>query len=131
MYQVHGARGEDPTEAPASGPCPYPAISHEPRIQQLSDDLARLGTRPFHTPLGVMLDEASPTSRCIRCATCDGYPCLLYAKADAQVMAIDPALRHANVSLLTESYVERHLAPSAPVGAAGHPVWRRALRAAK
>lgn len=107
MYRVHGARGEDPTEAPASGPYPYPAISHEPRIQQLSDDLARLGMRPFHTPLGVMLDEASPTSRCIRCATCDGYPCLLYAKADAQVMAIDPALHHANVSLLTESYVER------------------------
>ena len=24
MYQVHGARGEDPTEAPASAPYPYP-----------------------------------------------------------------------------------------------------------
>ena len=39
MYQVHGARGEDPTEPPSSGPYPYPAVSHEPRIQQLSDDL--------------------------------------------------------------------------------------------
>ena len=40
LYQVHGARGEDPTEPPASAPHPFPALSHEPRIQQLSDDLA-------------------------------------------------------------------------------------------
>jgi Choline dehydrogenase and related flavoproteins len=43
MYQVHGARGEDPTDPPASAPYPYPAVSHEPRIQQLSDDLAAAG----------------------------------------------------------------------------------------
>ena len=29
-------RGEDPTEPPRSGPFPYPAVSHEPRIQQLA-----------------------------------------------------------------------------------------------
>ena len=75
LYQVHGERGEDPTEPAASGPYAYPAVSHEPRIQQLSDDLERIGLRPFHTPLGVMLDERSPRkSRCIRCATCDGHP---------------------------------------------------------
>src|SRR3954453_12694254 len=39
LYRVHGARGEDPTEAWASAPYPFPAVSHEPRIQQLSDDL--------------------------------------------------------------------------------------------
>src|SRR4051794_37358369 len=31
LYLVHGERGEDPTEPPASGPYPYPAVSHEPR----------------------------------------------------------------------------------------------------
>ena len=51
MYQVHGARGEDPTEPPASAPYPYPAVSHEPRIQQLHDDLARAGYHPFHSPV--------------------------------------------------------------------------------
>ncbi len=40
LYQVHGARGEDPTEPPSSAPYPHPAVSHEPRIQQLSDDLS-------------------------------------------------------------------------------------------
>jgi len=108
LYHVHGHRGDDPTEPPASTPYPHPAISHEPRIQQLSDDFARLGLRPFHTPLGVMLNEKDPhTSRCIRCETCDGFPCLVYAKSDAQVCAVDPALEHSNVTLLTDAYVER------------------------
>ena len=57
MYQVHGARGEDPTEPPASAPYPFPAVSHEPRIQQLHDDLARAGYHPFHAPCGIMLNE--------------------------------------------------------------------------
>ena len=74
LYHVHGARGEDPTEPSASTPYPYPAVSHEPRIQDLSDHLAAQGLRPFHTPLGVMLDETNRnTSRCIRCNTCDGF----------------------------------------------------------
>ena len=36
MYHVHGLRGRDPTEPPASGPYPCPPVSNEPRIQQLS-----------------------------------------------------------------------------------------------
>ena len=107
LYHVHGNAGEDPTEPERSTPYPHPAVSHEPRIQQLSDDFAQMGLRPFHTPLGVMLDEKNPqASRCIRCETCDGFPCLVYGKSDAQVCAIDPALQHSNVTLLTDSYVE-------------------------
>jgi choline dehydrogenase-like flavoprotein len=106
LFEVHGQRGEDPTEPHASGPYPFSAISHEARIQQLSEDFAALGMKPFHTPLGVRLDERSPhTSKCIRCSTCDGFPCLIHAKSDAQVMCVEPALRHANVSLLRNSIV--------------------------
>src|SRR3954447_3902719 len=47
LYQVHGARGEDPTEPSASAPYPFPAVSHEPRIQELSDGLATEGLHPF------------------------------------------------------------------------------------
>jgi choline dehydrogenase-like flavoprotein len=108
LYQVHGERGEDPTDPPASAPYNHPPVSHEPRIQQLSEDFAAQGLRPFHTPLGVMLDEAHPrTSRCIRCNTCDGFPCLVHAKADAEVLAVSPALEHPNVTLMTNAYVER------------------------
>ena len=108
LYHVHGNRGEDPTEPPARCCYPHPAVSHEPRLQQLSDDFERLGLRPFHTPLGVMLDEEnSHASKCIRCGTCDGFPCLVSAKSDAQVCAVDPALKHPNVTLMTDTYVER------------------------
>ena len=108
LYHVHGERGVDPTEPPASGPYPYPAVSHEPRIQQLADDFARQGLRPFHVPLGIMLDERAPQSSvCIRCATCDGHPCLVGAKSDAQVVCVDPALAHPNATLVTGAYVER------------------------
>jgi choline dehydrogenase-like flavoprotein len=108
LYHVHGERGVDPTEPPASGPYPYPAVSHEPRIQQLADDFARQGLRPFHVPLGIMLDERDPQkSPCIRCATCDGHPCLVGGKSDAQVACVDPALAHPNAMLLTGAYVER------------------------
>src|SRR5947199_156236 len=108
LYQVHGLRGSDPTEPPASAPYLHPPLSHEPRIQQLVDDLTRIGQRPFHMPVGVMLDEQSPRqSRCIRCDTCDGFPCLVYAKADAQVICVDPALAHPNVTLVTDAYVSR------------------------
>ena len=102
LYQVHGARGEDPTEPPSSAPYPFPAVSHEPRIQQLSDDLAAAGLHPFHAPCGIMLNEANmPYSACVRCATCDGFPCLVHAKSDAEVLAVRPALEYPNVTLMT------------------------------
>ena len=108
LYHVHGERGVDPTEPPASGPYAHPPVSHEPRMQQLNDDFARLGLKPFHVPLGVQLDEKDRrTSKCIRCDTCDGFPCLIEAKSDAQVICVDPALQYPNVTLLTNSLVER------------------------
>jgi len=108
MYHVHGERGEDPTDPHASAPYPHPAVSHEPRLEQLAQDFARSGLKPFHTPLGIQIDEKNPNrSPCIRCATCDGFPCLVRAKADAQVLAVDPALEFPNVTLLTNAFVER------------------------
>ncbi len=52
VYLVHGEAGEDHTEPPRSGPFPHPAVSHEPRIQQLADDFERVGHHPFHLPIG-------------------------------------------------------------------------------
>ena len=105
---MHGNRGEDPTEPWSSAPYRYPAVSHEPRIQHLAEDFERAGLKPFHVPLGIMIDEKNPrTSACIRCNTCDGHPCLINAKADAQVVCVDPALNHENVSLLTDAQVMR------------------------
>ena len=43
LYTVHGQRGADPTEAWATNDYPWPAISHEPRIEQLAHDLKGAG----------------------------------------------------------------------------------------
>jgi choline dehydrogenase-like flavoprotein len=108
LYQVHGARGEDPTEPPASAPYPFPAVSHEPRIQQLSDDLEAAGLHPFHAPCGVMLEEGNMAfSRCVRCNNCDGFPCVVHAKSDAEVVSVRPAIEHDNVTLLTNAEAVR------------------------
>jgi choline dehydrogenase-like flavoprotein len=107
LYHVHGQRGEDPTEAWASAPYPHPAVSHEPRMQQLHEDFARLGCQPFHVPLGIKLKENNPHSECIRCSTCDGFPCLVNAKADAHTCAVNPALTYPNLTLLTNALVTK------------------------
>ena len=108
LYHVHGERKIDPLEPWTSGPFPYPAMSHEPRVEQLSADLESAGLHPFHLPLGIMIDEDDPVhSPCIRCDTCDGFPCMLYAKADAQVVCVEPALRYPNVVLRTNAYVSK------------------------
>ena len=108
MYHVHGQRGEDPTEPPCSGPYPHPPVAHEPRMQKLVDDLRSAGLHPFHAPSGVQLDEANMAfSRCRKCNCCDGFPCLVHAKSDAEVLGMRPALAAPNVSLLTRSQVKR------------------------
>ena len=104
LYMVHGEHGEDPTEGPASAQYAFPPVSHEPRIQQLSDDLEKLGLHPFHLPIGVNLQEAEPgrptrASVCIRCDRVDGFPCLLDGKSrragDLRGSGPVPRQRHA------------------------------------
>ncbi len=112
LFVVHGQRGEDPLDPPASGPYPFPPVSHEPRIAALSNSLAADGLHPFHLPLGIRLAESNgrvtPTSICIRCDAFDGFPCLLNGKADAQVMCVDPTLAaYPNVELMTNTMVTR------------------------
>jgi choline dehydrogenase-like flavoprotein len=108
LYLVHGEAGEDHTEPLRSGPFPYPAVSHEPRIQQLHDDFVRTGHHPFHLPVGVDMNEADPEAgRCVRCDRFDGFPCLTDGKADAHVRCVRPALQHHNVTLATHSKVLR------------------------
>ena len=108
MYEVHGVRGEDSTEPPTSGPYPFPPVAHEPRIQLLSDDLAAAGLHPFHAPCGIRLNEANmPYSVCVKCNSCDGFPCPLHAKSDAEVFGVRPALTQPNVTLLTNAEAVR------------------------
>src|SRR5262245_42111826 len=106
LYQVHGRHGDDPTEGSWSKQYPWPPVSHEPRIQEIADALAAAGYHPFLAPCGILLDEADrPRSTCIRCTWCDGYPCLVHAKSDAETIAVRPLLGADNVTLLVGAEV--------------------------
>jgi choline dehydrogenase-like flavoprotein len=107
LYSVHGERGIDPTDPPGD-PYPHPPVSHEARIQEVVNDIAQLGLHPFPLPVGVRLDEQHPeTSECIRCSTCDGFPCLVHAKADAHTTCVMPAIRTGHVTLRINAKVTR------------------------
>ena len=111
LYHVHGQRGIDPTEPPSSRGYKYPPVRQEARVQELYDALIAQGHRPFPLPLGILLDEdetgVKRSSACVRCNAFDGYPCLVDAKADAQVVCVDPALAHPNVTLLVNAHVDK------------------------
>ncbi|UBF30436.1 GMC family oxidoreductase (plasmid) [Kovacikia minuta CCNUW1] len=114
LYQVHGKSGEDPTEPCRSEEFPYPAVSHEARIEEIAQILKSQGLNPYHTPVGIHLNEAQRyLSQCIRCNTCDGFPCLVQAKSDAEVSAVRPVMGEENVTLITEAKVLKlHTTPS-------------------
>ena len=109
LWRVRGARGVDATEGPASQPYRHAPIRHEARVAQLLDDLERrAGVKAWPLPLALMLDESrADADACIRCDTCDGFPCLVRGKADAQVICVEPALRYRNVELRTGARVTR------------------------
>jgi len=110
LYDVHGIQGEDSTEPPRSGDYAYPPVSHEPRLQEIHDHLKASGYHPFHMPVGVKLNEANPLeSPCIRCNTFDGFPCMLHAKADADINCIRPIMYRDNITLKTQAKVVKLL----------------------
>jgi choline dehydrogenase-like flavoprotein len=122
LFHVHGDLGDapavpgglgssfDPTEPFHSKPYPYPAFSNEPRMQAIEGDVRKLGIHTFPIPLGLKRDEADPVaSKCVRCDTCDGYPCLVHAKSDADINCIRKIMHLPNVTLMTGTRVTRLL----------------------
>lgn len=104
LYAVHGAVGEDPTEPWRSTPFPYAALPHEPYVARLVERLRGAGVHPSSTAIGV---DLRPGGACVRCATCDGFPCRVGAKSDAEVCAVDPALATGSARLSTGVKVVR------------------------
>lgn len=116
VYHVHGRRGADPFEPPASGDFPHPPIAHDPRIAEVAEGLRAQGVRAFELPMGVKFSEEDPgggpfllreTFAAMGRAAFDGYPDLLHLKADAEVATILPASTYDNVDLVTDALVTR------------------------
>jgi choline dehydrogenase-like flavoprotein len=125
LFHVHGDLGTapsvpggfassfDPTEPFHSAKYPFPAFTNEPRMQAIEDDVRKLGIHTFPIPLGLKLNEGDRVaSKCVRCDTCDGYPCLMHAKSDADINCIRQIMHWPNVTLMTNSRVTRLLTNS-------------------
>ncbi len=108
LYEVRGKMGLDPTEPFRSEDYSYEHVTHEPRIQEMHNDLIGLGYNPFYIPLGIKRRENDIlNSKCIKCDTCDGFPCLIHAKCDSDINCVRPAMALENVTLLTEAIVNK------------------------
>ncbi|MEQ1493790.1 MAG: NAD(P)-binding protein, partial [Terricaulis sp.] len=85
LWNVHGKRGSDATDDAFAPPYPHPPMTHDPEIKALKGRLELQGLHPFEMPIGAERDDSNvPESKCIRCRTCGGFPCLRQAKADGQ-----------------------------------------------
>lgn len=103
LFHAHAVEG-DPLEPWRSTPAPLPALKHEPVIGRLAERFRRQGLHPFTLAQG--LDTGAGGS-CVLCATCDGYPCLVDGKGDADLSVLRPALRSSTVRLLTRATVTK------------------------
>ncbi len=104
LFFVHGKAGDDPSEPPRSRPYPFPQVPHEPAIASLIDKLRAQGLHPYCLPMAIDLREGG---RCIRCKTCDGFPCKAHAKGDADICCVRPALDSGNIELWTNTQARR------------------------
>jgi choline dehydrogenase-like flavoprotein len=104
LYRVHGTTGEDPSDPWRSSPYPYPPLAHEPYVDEIRLRLMEQGLHPSATSMGI---DIRPGGTCVRCQTCDGFPCRLGAKSDAETSALEPALAGGSVRLLTGARISR------------------------
>ncbi len=110
LFHVRGQHGLDPTEPPRR-PFPYEPVAHEPKMAALVEKLERQGLHPSPLPLG-LLSPGQPDG-CVRCRTCNSFPCKVHAKSDADVCCIRPLLDRPTVTLMTNARATRVFTDSA------------------
>ncbi|RQP14106.1 MAG: GMC family oxidoreductase [Chryseobacterium sp.] len=107
LFYVHGLRGSDPTEPPEAAPYPLSPLPHEPRIQEIYDELKDYGWHPFDLPIGVNFNPHPDANAPYTLDRFDGFPDAAERKGDAHICALTKALAHENVELLINAKVTR------------------------
>ncbi|MPW23807.1 FAD-dependent oxidoreductase [Paraburkholderia sp. CNPSo 3157] len=106
LFGVRGAAGQDPTEPHRAHDYTHGPIPDEPVIARLREKLRDQGLHPFFMPASVDFGNGG---KCVRCGTCDAFPCRIDAKGDAEICLLRPAVKKGGVSLLTGAKVTRLL----------------------
>ncbi len=108
MYHVHGKRGVDPTEPKTAMEYPLPPLPYEPLIKDLNNKMQQIGLQPFPLPMGVNLpQDTNKNASPVVLENFDGFPDLTDSKADAQTVALNPALKNGTVEMITHAYAEK------------------------
>ena len=81
LLGVHGEVGTDPHEPPGLATYPRRAVELSAPAQRIYQAGTALGLRPFKIPLAINFSDRS-RPLCLRCITCDGFPCKVEAKND-------------------------------------------------
>ncbi len=104
LLGVRGQRGEDPTE-PKRPDYPLPPVPHESLVEELAARLRLQGLHPAHLPQAI---DQGPGGRCQKGSPCDGFPCMVRAKGDAENRILRPILlgKTPNVTLWTGACVD-------------------------
>ncbi|WP_295230900.1 GMC family oxidoreductase [uncultured Chryseobacterium sp.] len=105
LFYVHGKRGSDPTEPYDSEPYPYEALPHEPRIQEIFDELKQYGLKPFELPIGVNFTPHAVINAPYTLDRFDGFPDAAERKGDAHLCSLSKAIEHPNVELMINTKV--------------------------
>ena len=106
MFGVHGDDTLDRTAPAGRKDYPFPAVVSEPVVAEFASRLRQQGLSPSSLPLAI---NSGPRGNCILCKTCDGFPCKIAAKNDAETCALEPAIATGRVDLLTKTYARRLL----------------------
>ncbi len=102
LYGVHGRVADDPT-APPQDALPFGPIAHEPAMARIVESFRAQGLHPYVLPLGI---DRHRGGSCVRCRTCDGFPCRVGAKNDADVQCVRPAMSEPNARVAIETRVD-------------------------
>ena len=105
LLEVHGEAGD----------YLYPPIELARPAQRIWDAGCALGYRPFRMPLAINFSDRTRTV-CIRCLTCDGFPCQIEAKNDLTMTLLKLA-QDAGADILTGVQAARVICKGARVRA--------------
>ena len=92
LLEVHGESGQDICEPFRSEDYQSGSIELTRPAKRISAAASRLGYHPFKIPLALNFQNTVRTM-CIKCNTCDGFPCKIEAKNDLATTVLPKAQR--------------------------------------
>jgi len=104
IFRVHGDDSDDKTAPHRNGPYPFAPVPSEPIVARMAESFRRQGISASAMPSGV---NSGAAGSCILCRTCDGFPCKIGQKNDAETCGLEPALATGKVDLKTKTLARR------------------------